>query len=269
MTKARVKPATRAPKKKPAARKAAEKPRPREAAAEKPRPREAAAVKPAARKAAAVKPPAPPAAVKPPAPPTAVKPPAPPTAAAKPPATPPAKKPAKAKPAVAPVVVGPRRAVFIDVENTSSDAALSRVLDELKLDLTGGATEVTAVGNWRVVGQQLGRSLAQRGANLLHSAPAARVSDWSDLWIAVQVGIWLGRSRPGDTLEIVSHDRAFDAGGDAAARLGVVFRRITYHAPGAGTAVAPPARAEDGLEGRRGRRRSRVSCTRPFARTSM
>jgi len=184
------------------------------------------------------------------------------TAAKKPPArtraaAPRTRGPAKKRPPAAAPVVGPRRAVFIDVENTSSDAALSRVLDDLKIDLMGGATEVVAIGNWRVVGQQLGRSLARRGAHLLHSAPAMRVPDWSDLWIAVQVGIWLGGSRPGDTLEIVSHDRAFDAVGDAAARLGVVFHRITYHAPGANTALAADDRSDEPAGGRRGRRRSR------------
>jgi hypothetical protein len=151
----------------------------------------------------------------------------------------------------------PRRAVFIDVENTSSEAALSRVLDELQIDLTNGATEVTAIGNWRLAGPQLGRSLARRGAILVHSAPAARVSDWSDLWIAVQAGIWLGRSRPGDILEIVSHDRAFDAVGDAAARLGVTFRRLTYHGASAGAAATAAHDDDDEVRERHGRRRSR------------
>jgi hypothetical protein len=118
--------------------------------------------------------------------------------------------------------------VFIDVENTSSEADLLRVLDELEIRELGATTELTAIGNWRVVGQGLGRSLAARGAHLVHSAPAVRVSDWSDLWIAVHAGIWLGRARPGDTIEIVSHDRAFDAVGDAASRLGITFRRVTY-----------------------------------------
>ncbi len=149
---------------------------------------------------------------------------------------------------------GPRRIVFIDVENTSSEAELMRVLGELRIDLQSGSTEVTAIGNWRVVGQQLGRSLAQLGARLVHSAPAARVSDWSDLWIAVQAGIWLGRSRPGDVIDIVSHDRAFDAVGDAAAQLGVAFHRITYRAAGA-SAAAAAAHREDAGEGGFGRSR--------------
>jgi len=153
------------------------------------------------------------------------------------------------------VMVGARRAVFIDVENTSSESELVRVLEELDIDLTSGTTEVSAIGNWRVVGQQLGRSLAQRGANLVHSAPATRVSDWSDLWIAVHAGIWLGRSRPGDVIDIVSHDRAFDAVGDAAARLGVTFRRITYRS--ASASAATTERASEPAGERRPRRRRR------------
>ena len=170
-----------------------------------------------------------------------------------------AKSPARAArtsvtPAASAAATAPRRAVFIDVENTSSESELARVLDELAIDLTSGNTEVTAIGNWRVVGQQLGRSLAQRGAHLVHSAPATRVPDWSDLWIAVHAGMWLGRSRPGDRIEIVSHDRAFDAVGDAAARLGVAFTRITYRSAGAG-AVAHDKAAEPTGERRRRRRR--------------
>jgi len=159
--------------------------------------------------------------------------------------------------AVAAVTSGPRRVVFIDVENTSSESELGRVLDELNIDLKSGTTDVTAIGNWRVVGQQLGRSLAQRGAHLVHSAPATRVPDWSDLWIAVQAGIWLGRSRPGDTIDIVSHDRAFDAVGDAAARLGVVFNRITYKSAGAHHATVSERASEPAGERRGGRRRRR------------
>ncbi|TMA73261.1 MAG: hypothetical protein E6J72_19825 [Deltaproteobacteria bacterium] len=145
---------------------------------------------------------------------------------------------------------GPRYAVFIDVENTSSEIDLVRVLEDLNIDRA--KTDLTAVGNWRVVGQQLGRMLAQRGAHLVHSAPAPRVPDWSDLWIAVTAGMWLGRAAPGDALDILSDDRAFDAVGDAAARLGVKFRRITYRTAGA---LAERATAEDGGGKRRRRRR--------------
>jgi hypothetical protein len=148
---------------------------------------------------------------------------------------------------------GPRHAVFIDVENTSSEGDLSRVLEDLRIDRH--TTDVTAVGNWRVVGQQIGRMLAQRGAHLLHSAPAPRVPDWSDLWIAVTAGMWLGRAAPGDSICILSDDRAFDAVGDAAARLGVSFRRITYRSSGA--AAVERASDEGHTGGRRRRRRRR------------
>ena len=174
--------------------------------------------------------------------------------------TSPRAKSARTAKATSPVPAGTtlaaaRRAVFIDVENTSSESELARVLDELKIDLTTGTTDVTAIGNWRVVGQQLGRSLAQRGAHLVHSAPATRVPDWSDLWIAVHAGIWLGRSRPGDTIDIVSHDRAFDAVGDAAARLGVTFNRITYRSAHGTTAASERAGEPAGERRRRRRRR--------------
>jgi hypothetical protein len=149
---------------------------------------------------------------------------------------------------------GPRRAIFIDVENTSSEVELMRVMEELEVDLRSGGTVVTAVGNWRVVGQHLGRRLAERGAHLVHSAPAIRVPDWSDLWIAVSAGMWLGRATPGDRLDIVSDDRAFDAVGDAAARLGVSFRRITCRTHGA---AAQRTTSEEVPGGRRRRRRRR------------
>jgi hypothetical protein len=190
------------------------------------------------------------------------------TKARTPKATPPAKaarktvKPAKravkrAGAEAAPPERGPRRAVFIDVENTSSEAELTGVLDQLGIERANGTTEITAIGNWRVVGQGLGRALAARGAQLLHSAPATRVPDWSDLWIAVTAGIWLGRAAPGDTIEIVSHDRAFDAVGDAAARLGVRFRRITYRERPAAAAGRETGAAAAELEAGRGRRRRR------------
>ena len=139
----------------------------------------------------------------------------------------------------------PRRAVFIDVENTSGEADLLRVLDHLKIDRTAQATELIAVGNWRAVGARIARLLAGLGAELVHSAPAIGVRDWSDLWIAVAAGRWLASARPGDTLDIVSDDRAFDAVGDAAASVGVVCRRTSYrHLPGSAERVTTgePAR---------------------------
>ena len=87
----------------------------------------------------------------------------------------------------------------------------------------------------------------------MHSAPATGVSDWSDLWIAVAAGCWLGAAQPGDLLEIVSNDRAFDAVGDAAAARGVVYHRL-LHKRGAHAAVS--AEDDDADEPKR-RRRSR------------
>jgi hypothetical protein len=154
---------------------------------------------------------------------------------------------------------GSRRTIFIDVENTSSEAALLGALDQLGIDRTAAPTELVAVGNWRVIGQHVARMLAQRGARLMHTAPATGVKDWSDLSIAVAAGIWLGRAQPGDQIEIVSADRAFDAIADAAANLGVKFRRLTYGPlSGLAEAIAPVEGAPEGQRrSRRGGRRRR------------
>src|SRR5439155_4485288 len=100
----------------------------------------------------------------------------------------------------------------------------------LALARVGGRTESFAVGNWRVIGHATARLLARQGAALVHSAPSVGVRDWSDLRIAVASGVWLAGARPGDVIEIVSDDRAFDAVGDVAASLGVMFRRLSYRA---------------------------------------
>jgi len=156
---------------------------------------------------------------------------------------------ARPKKAVAPSL--PRRAIFIDVENTSSETDLLKVLDHLAVDRTKYATELTAVGNWKSVGTRVGRMLAGLGAHLVHSAPAPGVRDWSDLWIAVAAGRWLATAGPGDALDLVSDDRAFDAVGDAAAAAGVLFRRTSYRAiPG----VAHLPVAEEPTTHRRRRR---------------
>jgi uncharacterized membrane protein YgcG len=76
-------------------------------------------------------------------------------------------------------------------------------------------------------------------------------------------GVWLAGARPGDVIEIVSDDRAFDAVGDVAASLGVTFRRLSYRgllASGSPVPVAvePVAEREydqDDRGGRHGRRR--------------
>lgn len=109
-----------------------------------------------------------------------------------------------------------RRAVFFDVENSSRPEHVERVLEHLRLDWIGTATELVAVGNWRVVGHETARILAQTGAHLVHSAPATGVRDWSDLRIAVAAGVWLAGARPGDVIEIITDDQAFDAVGDVA-----------------------------------------------------
>ena len=121
-----------------------------------------------------------------------------------------------------------RRAIFLDVENTSRAQHLAHVIDHLGVDPWDRRTELVAVANWRVVGHEAARLLAARGAHLVHSAPSTGVRDWSDLRIAVAAGIWLAAARPGDVIEIVSDDRAFDAVGDVSASLGIEFRRLSY-----------------------------------------
>jgi hypothetical protein len=121
-----------------------------------------------------------------------------------------------------------RRAIFFDVENTSRPEHIARLIEHLGVDRMAARTEFIAVGNWRVIGSDTARLLAKHGAQLVHSAPAAGVRDWSDLRIAVSAGVWLASARPGDILEIVTDDRAFDAVGDVAAALGIAFRRLSF-----------------------------------------
>jgi hypothetical protein len=101
--------------------------------------------------------------------------------------------------------------------------------------------DVIAVGNWKVVGLDTARLLARHGAQLIHSAPSVGVRDWSDLRIAVSAGVWLAAARPGDLIEIISDDRAFDAVGDVAASLGIAYRRLSYRQL-MGTRDEPPVR---------------------------
>jgi len=147
-----------------------------------------------------------------------------------------------------------RHAIFFDVENTSNPTHIERVVGRLAIDHAGRSTEFFAVGNWRVIGHETGRVLARFGAQLMHSAPSTGVRDWSDLRIAVSAGVWLAGARPGDVLEIVSDDRAFDAVGDVAAALGITFHRLTARSL-AGAAPAESSRPASG--GDRGRRRGR------------
>jgi hypothetical protein len=157
-----------------------------------------------------------------------------------------------------------RRAIFFDVENTSRPQHIARVIDYLVVDRQGRRTDFVAVGNWRVIGHDTARLLAGHGAQLLHSAPSVGVKDWSDLRIAVAAGVWLGTARPGDVLEVISDDRAFDAVGDVAVGLGIAFRRLSYRAltgapresePLAAAAPAEPRGESFGGGGSSGRRR--------------
>ncbi|HUE30077.1 MAG TPA: hypothetical protein VMR79_04340 [Verrucomicrobiae bacterium] len=151
-----------------------------------------------------------------------------------------------------------RRAIFFDVENSSRVDHVARVLAHLDIDRTTCATDLCAVGNWRVVNHDTARLLAERGAHLMHSAPSAGVRDWSDLRIAVAAGVWLAAARPGDLLEIVTDDQAFDAVGDVATSLGVGFRRLSYRAlAGAGVEPLPEAARVEEPRGRRRRRGGR------------
>ncbi|MEX2221910.1 MAG: hypothetical protein WEG40_08935, partial [Candidatus Rokuibacteriota bacterium] len=131
-------------------------------------------------------------------------------------------------PAAPPALPTGRRAIFVDVENSSRAEHIGRVLDHLAIDRADRRVDLIAVGNWRVIGADCARLLARRGAQLVHSAPSTGVRDWSDLRIAVGAGVWLGGGRPGDLIEIVSDDRAFDAVGDVAAVLGVEYRRLSH-----------------------------------------
>jgi len=151
-----------------------------------------------------------------------------------------------------------RRGIFFDVENSSRPEHVSAVLRYLRIDWTAHATELIAVGNWRVASPETARLLAEQGAQLVHSAPASGVRDWSDLRIAVGAGAWLASARPGDIIELITDDQAFDAVGDAAASLGVVYRRLSYRQlSGIGELPVEAARASssDSSGGRRGRRR--------------
>jgi hypothetical protein len=160
-----------------------------------------------------------------------------------------------------------RRAIFFDVENSSRPEHVSRVIDHLAIDRQGRATEIVAVGNWKVIGHDTARLLARHGAHLVHSAPSTGVRDWSDLRIAVSAGIWVAAARPGDILEIVTDDRAFDVVGDVAASLGIAFRRLSYRAlaemAGEVVEAVEPRVSEPRPRRRRPRRRGRSGAPPP------
>ncbi|HEU5192581.1 MAG TPA: hypothetical protein VFX14_23115 [Methylomirabilota bacterium] len=151
-----------------------------------------------------------------------------------------------------------RRGIFFDVENSSRPEHVAAVLDHLKIDRLSRLTDLVAMGNWKVASGDTARLLAQRGAQLVHSAPSTGVKDYSDLRIAVSAGVWLAAARPGDLIEIITDDQAFDAVGDVAAGLGVTFHRLSFRAL-AGMGVLPPAPQlpEEMRSGGRGRGRGR------------
>jgi hypothetical protein len=156
-----------------------------------------------------------------------------------------------------------RRGIFFDVENSSRPEHVAAVLDHLKIDRLSRLTDLVAMGNWKVASGDTARLLAQRGAQLVHSAPSTGVKDWSDLRIAVAAGVWLAAARPGDVIEIITDDQAFDAVGDVASGLGVTFHRLSFRAlAGMGLLPAAPSLPEEmrssGVRGRgRGRGRGR------------
>ena len=152
-----------------------------------------------------------------------------------------------------------RRGIFFDVENSSRPEHVAAVLEHLSIDRGHHLTDLLAVGNWKVASPETARYLAQRGAQLIHSAPSTGVKDWSDLRIAVAAGVWLAGARPGDTIEIITDDQAFDAVGDVAAGLGVLYQRLSFRNL-AGMGVLPamsPASSEPRSGSGRGRRRGR------------
>jgi hypothetical protein len=175
----------------------------------------------------------------------------------------PAKESRRALAKAIPPSNGPRRAIFIDVENTSSEADLVRALETLQIDHVAQQTELTAVGNWRTAAQKVARRLASLGARLVHSAPVTGVRDWSDLWIATAAGVWIGQSGPGDKLEIISDDRAFDAVGDVALARGIDFRRISHRARVSASASPSEGTNQRRTSSRRRRRSSAASREMP------
>ena len=161
-----------------------------------------------------------------------------------------------------------RRAIFFDVENSSRVDHVARLLEYLDVDRMSRATELVAVGNWRVINHETARMLAQRGAHLVHSAPSVGVRDWSDLRIAVAAGVWLASARPGDVVEVISDDQAFDAVGDVATSLVVEFRRLSYRGLTGAVADVPqaePAREAGPRRRRRGGRRGGRRAAAPIA----
>src|SRR2546425_7793076 len=119
-----------------------------------------------------------------------------------------------------------RRAVIFDVENSSRVEHIARMLEHLGLGTLDRQTHLMAVGNWGVIGYDTARLLARHGAELVHTAPAFGVKDWSDLRIAVTAGIWLAGPRPGGVVRNNPGEQALQSGGEVASG-----RRGGFHLP--------------------------------------
>ena len=98
----------------------------------------------------------------------------------------------------------PRRAIFIDVENTSSEDDLFEVLEALHIDRGAQPTELTAVGNWRAIGQRLARHLAthRRAVGAQRARPPACATG-AICGSPSPPAAGSVQAQPGDVLEIV------------------------------------------------------------------
>src|SRR5258705_5573026 len=83
-------------------------------------------------------------------------------------------------PAPSPPLPSGRRAIFVDVENSSRADHVSRVLDHLAIDRQDRRVDLIAVGNWRVIGAGTARLPARPGAPLVHSPPPPGGKGWGD-----------------------------------------------------------------------------------------
>jgi len=123
-----------------------------------------------------------------------------------------------------------RQAIFIDIENIGSRVVLAAALRQLGCGSSGPSTDVFVFGNLGIVSEQVAQMLIAHGARLIDTNPPPTVKDWTDLALATAAGTWLALASAGDCLGVVSSDRAFDAIGDAAARVGVTYRRLSNRA---------------------------------------
>ena len=146
-----------------------------------------------------------------------------------------------------------RRGIFFDVENSSRPEHVAAVLDHLQIDRGSRLTDLVAMGNWKVASGETARLLAQRGAQLVHSAPSTGVKDWSDLRIAVAAGVWLAAARPGDARARATRPAVDRAGRPRARRAARVRARGPARGFRATPGAARPRRARAPCPPARGR----------------